>query len=199
MSGGGVPSAFAIERHLRMSQRHLDLRGRGRLGPPQHLQRALVAVVHRYAVVGQDLLGEIEVLLRHHRLQHLRQLVGGQTRVHALVLVRDHDVDAIRVVADVLIDPVEFDLELFRREADGAQHAETAGLAHRDDDVAAVREGEDRELDAEFVAEDRVHYLLLRRRAGTGTCSSIALIDHIVAGQGWFSGWSTISVPDTCH
>ena len=34
--------------------------------------------------------------------------------VHALVLVGDDDVDAVGVVADVLVDPVELDLELLR-------------------------------------------------------------------------------------
>ena len=57
----------------------------------------------------------------------------------------------------LLVDPVELDLELLGREADGAEHAEAAGLADRDDDVAAVGEGEDRELDAEVVADGRVH------------------------------------------
>ncbi len=62
-------------------------------------------------------------------------------------LFGDDDVDAVGVVADVLVDPVELDLELLGREADRAEHAEAAGLAHGDDDVAAVGEGEDRELD----------------------------------------------------
>ena len=43
------------------------------------------------------------------------------------------------------------------READRAEHAEPAGLAHGDDDVAAVGEREDRELDAELVADGGVH------------------------------------------
>ncbi len=41
------------------------------------------------------------------------RLVAGHVGVHALVLVGDHDVDAVGVVADVLVDPVELDLELF--------------------------------------------------------------------------------------
>jgi hypothetical protein len=61
------------------------------------------------------------------------------------------------VVADVLVDPRQLDLELLGAEADGAEHAEAAGLAHRDDDVAAVREGEDGELDAELVADGGAH------------------------------------------
>ena len=61
------------------------------------------------------------------------------------------------MVADVLVDPVQFDLELFGREADRAEHPEAAGLAHGDDDVTAVGEREDRELDAQFVADGGVH------------------------------------------
>jgi hypothetical protein len=61
------------------------------------------------------------------------------------------------MVADVLVNPIELDLELLRREADGAEHAETTRLADSDHDIAAVGEGEDRELDAEFVAYRGVH------------------------------------------
>ena len=82
---------------------------------------------------------------------------SGSSSLHALVLAGDHDVDAVGLVADVLVDPVELDLELLGREADGAEHAEAAGLADGGDDVAAVGEGEDRELDAELVAEGGVH------------------------------------------
>ena len=52
---------------------------------------------------------------------------------------------------------MQLDLELLGREADGAEHAEAAGLGDGGDDVAAVGEGEDRELDAELVAEGGVH------------------------------------------
>ena len=108
-------------------------------------------------MIGEDLLPEIQMLLGHHLAQRLGQFFGGQVRVHALVLVRDDDVDPVRMIADVLVDPLQLDLELLGREADSPQHAETTGLAHRDDDIAAVREREDRELDAELVADGSVH------------------------------------------
>src|SRR5262249_40593674 len=73
------------------------------------------------------------------------------------VLVRDDDVDAVGVVADVLVDPVQLDLQLLGREAHCAQHAETPGLADCDHDIAAVGEGEDRKLDAKLVANRGVH------------------------------------------
>jgi hypothetical protein len=57
-------------------QRDLDLRGRGRLGPAQQLQGVVIAVFDRDTVVGEDLLGEIDVFLRDEvvkrLLEHLR-------------------------------------------------------------------------------------------------------------------------------
>ena len=61
------------------------------------------------------------------------------------------------MVTDVLVDPVQLDLELLRGEADRAEHAEATRLAHGDDDVTAVGEREDRELDVELVADGGVH------------------------------------------
>ena len=140
-----------------MPQRHVDLRGGGRLGPAEELQRVGVRVRGGDAVVGEDLLGEVEMLLRDHLLEHLGEFIAGHIGVHALVLVRDHDVHAVGMVADVLVDPGALDLQLFGREADRTEHPEAAGPADGDDDVAAVSERKDRELDAELVTERGVH------------------------------------------
>ena len=77
--------------------------------------------------------------------------------MHVDRLLRHHGVDAVGLAVDVLVDPVELDLELLGAEADGAEHAEAAGLAHRGDDVAAVREREDRVLDPEHVTQRGSH------------------------------------------
>lgn len=71
-----------------------------------------VGVRGRHTVVGENLLREVQMLLRNHLLEHLGEFLAGQVGVHALVLVRDHDVDAIGMVADVLVDPGALDLEL---------------------------------------------------------------------------------------
>ena len=92
----------------------------------------------------------------HHGLQLLLELRGIDV-AHALVFLRDHDVDPVGLVADVRVDPVELLAQLLRREAHGAQHAEAAGLADGDDHVAAMGEGEDREVDAETVTERSAH------------------------------------------
>ena len=51
------------------------------------------------------------------------------------------------------VDPVQLFLEALGTHADGAEHAHAAGLGDGDDDVAAMREGEERKLDAEALAE----------------------------------------------
>ena len=61
------------------------------------------------------------------------------------------------MIADALIDPLEFDLELLRGEPHGAEHTETAGFTDGDHDVAAVGEREDGKLDTELIAEGSVH------------------------------------------
>jgi hypothetical protein len=152
------------ERHLGVLQRDLDLgRGRG-LGPAEELEGVVVLVLlEGDAVVDEQVAGEVDVTPRHHVLEHLGQILRRHVGVHALVLVGDDDVDAVGVVTDVLVDPVQLDLELLGREADGAEHAETTGLGHRDDDVTAVGEREDRELDPQFVADGSAHQLILCR------------------------------------
>jgi len=54
---------------------------------------------------------------------------------------------------DVLVDPLELELELVGGERQGAEHPHAAGPAHRRGHVTAVGEGEDRELDAERLAQ----------------------------------------------
>ena len=98
----------------------------------------------------------------------LAQHVFGVGAVHVDRLLRHHGVDAVRHCRHVLVDPVELDLELLGAEADRAEHAETSGLAHRGDDVAAVREGEDRVLDPEQVAQGGSHLQSLLFASLTG-------------------------------
>ena len=156
-SAGGVPSALAMSRTFGWRSATSICGSGGGLGPPEQAH-ALVLLRREvgHAGVGEDLVGELDVLLRHHVPQHLPELLGVEL-VHPLVLAGDHDVDAVGLVADVLVDPLQLDLELLGREADGAEHAEAAGLGDGGHDVAAVGEGEDRELDAELVAEGGVH------------------------------------------
>ena len=66
------------------------------------------------AVLGRDL--RFEIGGGHLRLALVRHLVG------------DQQIDAVGLAVDVFVDPFEFDFETFGGVADGAEHAETAGL-----------------------------------------------------------------------
>ncbi len=143
--------------HPLVLHRHLDLRRGGGRGPAEQLvHRALAFGEPRHAVLGQDPVSELAVRLGDRGAQLRLELLGVEL-AHALVAARDHDVDAVGLAAHVLVDPLELDLELLRREAHRAEHAEAAGLAHGRDHVAAVAEGEDRELDPERLAYARTH------------------------------------------
>ena len=163
--GGWGAEGVGDQAHAVVPQGHLDLGSGGGTGPPQQLAARLLALGQLgYAVVGKELAGEVDVALGHHGPQLLGQLLGVLLDALALVLAGDDDVDAVRVLADVLIDPVELDGELFGREADGPEHAEPTRLADSGDHVAAVGEGEDRELDAELVAHGGSHGPILPQK-----------------------------------
>ena len=74
-------------------------------------------------------------------------LAGGR---HVL---RDQDVDAVGLAANVRVDPFQLLLDHFGRLAGGAIDAKAAGAADRGDDVPAMAEGDQRELDAQHVAD----------------------------------------------
>ena len=67
------------------------------------------------------------------------------------------DVDAVGPAADVIVDPLQFGIDPLRAHARQAQHAQATGLGDLDHHVAAVREREDRRLDAEHLAQAVVH------------------------------------------
>ena len=122
----------------------------------------------RDAVLGEDLLDEVTVLLRDHRLELAFEIAGldrgtrlGRERG------RHHEIDAVRLAVDVLVDPGELHLELVGGEVQGPEHAESAGVGHCRDDVAAVAEREDRELDAEGVTDWCTHDRTLARTRST--------------------------------
>ena len=118
--------------------------------------RAVLAVVgeRRHVVAAQDVVDEGDVFGR----DELADVVDGVAAfIGAGVLGGHDDVDAVRPAADLLLDPGEIDLELFRRVGHGAEHTHAAGFGHRGGDIAAVREREDRNVDAEHLGNSRLH------------------------------------------
>src|SRR5690348_7476462 len=70
------------------------------------------------------------------------------------LVLRHEDVDAVGLAVDMVVDPVELDFERLGREARATEYAEAAGPADGRDDVAAVAEGEQREVDSDQVTHD---------------------------------------------
>jgi hypothetical protein len=92
----------------------------------------------------------------------LRELRGDVTLGGAGVgadgkVFRDEQVDTVGAAVAAGVDPGELDVELFGSAAGGAKDSEPAGSADGGDDVPAVGEGQEREVDAEPVAECGVH------------------------------------------
>ena len=108
----------------------------------------------RDVVTAEDVGDERDVLGRDeatHGLDRQAALVG------ALVASGHDQVDAVRAVADLGLDPVEVDLELLGAVRSGAQHAHPPGLGDRGHDVTAVAERQDRHVDAEHLGDGGAH------------------------------------------
>ena len=118
----------------------------------------------RHVVAGEQVVEERLVLGR----DHGGELVLRQSAfLPAGVLLRDDHVDPVTPVrSDLALDPGAVDLELFGRVCGDAEHAHATGLGDRGDDVAAVAEREDRELDAEHVADLGLHAVMVARAPG---------------------------------
>ena len=133
-----------------MVQRHLEQALAGLTGqrrsPDAHLLDLDV-------VVGQQLVDEIAVLGGN----AVGQLVEAEVLALALVFGRHDDVHAVGLAVDVLVDPAQFLLELVGPERHPAEHTQPTGVGHRGDDIAAMAEGEQRELDAVGVADRCLH------------------------------------------
>ena len=165
------------EQRDRMCERDLDLRRAGCFCPTEHAgaqPRAglehLTVATHVDAVVGEDLVDVVPMVLADHRSElrtDVLHLVDAGVAVRCLH--RHHDVHAVGLAADVLVDPLQFELELVGRERERAEHAHAAGVRHCRDDIATVRERKDRELDAERLRETVLHCV-----TSIASCTSIA-------------------------
>ena len=94
-----------------MLERDLDLLATLLVHPAEQPLGAVFVGELRHVVLGQQLVHPIPVLLG----DHLLELLAHPLRVElagAGVLRRHHDVDPVRLAVDVLVDPVQLDLEL---------------------------------------------------------------------------------------
>src|SRR5680860_1418361 len=120
----------------------------------------------RDVIADEELVDELAVLGRDD-LRELRRVEAAF--VGAGELLREQQVDAVRPVADLFLDPTEVDIELVGRVGHRAEHPETAGPTDLGNDVSTMTEREERELDAEHLAGSAPHAQPLQRtgrRAG---------------------------------
>ena len=140
--------------------RALDLDGQAR-----GLQHALVPVGEgRHAVLLEQVLDVPAVLFGDGRLE----AVEIEVLALAHELLGHGEVHAVGLAADVGVDPGQLDLELVGAVGEGPENAVATGLAHGGDDVSAVGEREQRELDAEALGDGRAHPLTLPRPGTVG-------------------------------
>src|SRR5438270_12544061 len=81
------------------------------------------------------------------------------------VLHRYENVDAVRTAVDLTVDPRQRRVELVGRIGGRAEHAEPAGVGHRGNDIPAVAERDDRELNPKHLCDTRLHSVILALRA----------------------------------
>jgi hypothetical protein len=145
------------------------------VGPSEQPVDTLVLRKLRHAIAVEDLLDVLAMALGNEVIEDACELgVGGVGRQLACARIRrrHYDVHAVGLVADMVVDPVELDSELFRREGQRPQHAETPGVRHRRYDITAMREGKDRELDPKGCGETRLHWISVSVLAGGRATSS---------------------------
>ena len=154
-----------------MLQRHLDqpprALGRHRAAPLDDFAmhaRLLVGRQRWHARVAEQPLHEVFLQGR----DQLRGIAGADLLGRRIVLGWNQHIDAVCAAADVGVDPAQLGFKLLGREGRRAEHAEAARLGHLDDDVAAMREGEDGDVASEPLANLGLHACLASSRTIPG-------------------------------
>ena len=100
------------------------------------------------------------------------EIRGADLLTLALELRGHNQVETVRLSADLVVDPRQFLVELFRSERRSAEYAESAGVGHRGDHIAAMAEREERKIDAELFTDRGLHPFSITTalRLPTRTC-----------------------------
>ena len=109
-------------------------------------------------MVPEQLIGELEVPLRHHLAQLPLQGIGIHLASPLVALGDDH-IHRVGALADALVDPRQLLLQLLDREADRAKHAKPPSLADLHHHITAMGECEDGILDPKTLANLGAHSL----------------------------------------
>ena len=171
------------ERDLELRRRALGGEGcRVAMGSEPALTSNTVGQLGHIELVEESL-DEGSVLVGNHADEVLHPSTAAVT---AGVLRRCDQIDAVGAITDLVLDPVEVDLELAVGVADRPEHTEAPGTRHRRDDVSAVAESEDRQVDTEHLRDTGLHELspFLPDRYS----------DHVMP----WSPWTSRGRPSTC-
>ena len=141
----GLPRPETKNRHLLLEQ-HLE-RGARAFEQVVAAGPRLVRVGVGDAVLVLEVLDERAVLVRDHLLEVLEVALDERRR--------HEQVDAERLVSDLVADPADVGAQLIGREAGGAEDADASGVADGGDHVLGVRERDDGNLAAVLLAQSR--------------------------------------------
>ena len=158
MKSGGTPRAFTTS-FTGVGERGIENPARTHLAHvvADAFLDGVVPQVAGVDVVLSEKLGDVALVFLGDAILEFRR---GERVLLAVHTGRHQQIDAVGLAPDLRIDPVEFDIEGLGRVSRCAEYPETARIGHRRDHVAAMAEREQRELDAEFVAESGIHGLL---------------------------------------
>ncbi len=147
-------------------------------------------------VATEDVVDERDVLGRDQRPDVVERELRG---IGAGVLGRHDQIDSVGAVADLLLDPVEVDLELALRVGHRAEDAHPARLRHRRHDVTTVAEGEDRHIDAEHVGDRSLHVTTFSRCTELGLpCTELGFLVRVSVHAIPCSTSGSRGSPSTC-
>ena len=150
----------------RWSMRERDLEQRPRLvGREWHSAIAATASAENaaaglfgtergYVVAAQDVVDELDVSSRDKASDVVECVAAG---IGACVLGRHDEVDAVGQIAHFGFDPGEVDFELLGRVSDRTEHTHASGSGDRGDNIAAMCERKDRNVDAKHVGNRCLH------------------------------------------
>ncbi len=88
-------------------------------------------------------------------------MLGEFTFALAHIVLGDHHIHTVGLVADVLVNPVQLLAQLLRIHKAGAQHTQATGLADFHHHVAAMGKGEYGHIYAQIFTDFGVHNALL--------------------------------------
>ena len=129
-------------------------------------------------MTGEEFIDEVTMLFGDHGVERLKRRLLPASLAH--IVHRHGEVDTVGTTVDVLVDPVQFDLELLGAEGQRTEHTEPTGIGDRCHDIATVGEGEDGELNPQTLRDRCAHCISLIAQGLVGDFPALCNILHKV-------------------